>query len=107
RPVPPEQRNFFYRGFNRVYDPIERAYVRVIGGLADHTGITVTGALIIAGLGVWGIARIPTAFIPIEDQGYVMVGIQLPDGAALGRTQAVMSEVTKLAQATPGVDSVI
>jgi HAE1 family hydrophobic/amphiphilic exporter-1 len=107
RPVPPEQRNFFYRGFNRVYDPIERAYVRVIGGLAGHTGITVTGALIIAGLGVWGIARIPTAFIPIEDQGYVMVGIQLPDGAALGRTQAVMSEVTKLAQATPGVDSVI
>ena len=39
-------------------------------------------ALVVAGVGVWGIARLPTAFIPIEDQGYVMVAVQLPDGAA-------------------------
>src|SRR5690348_15748260 len=107
RPVPPEQRNFFYRGFNRVYDPIERAYTRLIGGMAGHSAIMVVIALLVAGAGAWGIARVPTAFIPIEDQGYVMVAAQLPDGAALGRTQAVLDEVTKLALATPGVDSVI
>ena len=58
-------------------------------------------ALIVAGVGVWGIARLPTAFIPIEDQGYVLVTVQLPDGAALGRTQEVMEQVTKIALATP------
>ncbi len=107
RPVPPEQRNFFYRGFNRAYDPVERGYTRLIGRMVRHSGFTVIAALIITGLGVWGIARLPTAFIPIEDQGYVMIGVQLPDGAALGRTQAAMDEVTKLALATPGVDSVL
>jgi hydrophobic/amphiphilic exporter-1 (mainly G- bacteria), HAE1 family len=107
RPIPPEQRNFFYRGFNRIYDPIDRAYARLIGGMAGHSYVMVIVGLIVGGLGVWGVARLPTAFIPIEDQGYVMVGVQLPDGAALGRTQAVLDEVTKLALATPGVDSVV
>jgi HAE1 family hydrophobic/amphiphilic exporter-1 len=106
-PVPPEQRNFFYRGFNRAYDPIERGYTRLIGGMAGHSGIMVIVGLIIGGLGIWGVAQLPTAFIPIEDQGYVMVGVQLPDGAALGRTQAALDEVTKLALTTPGVDSVV
>ena len=106
-PVPPEQRNFVFRGFNRVYDPIERAYARLIGGMAAHSGMMAIVALVVAGIGVWGIARLPTAFIPIEDQGYVMVGVQLPDGSALGRTQAALDDVTKLALATPGVDSVV
>ena len=38
-PVPPEQRNFFYRGFNNVYDRLERGYARLIGALARHAGI--------------------------------------------------------------------
>ena len=45
-------------------------------------------ALIFGALGVWGIGRLPTAFIPDEDQGYVMIGAQLPDGASLERTGA-------------------
>ena len=45
-------------------------------------------ALIAGGLGVWGVARLPTAFIPIEDQGYLVLGLQLPDGASLERTDA-------------------
>ena len=106
-PVPAEKRNFVFRGFNRIYDPIERGYVGLIGHMVARSGIMVIVALIAAGIGVWGIARLPTAFIPIEDQGYVMVGVQLPDGAALGRTQAVLNEVTKLALATPGVNSVV
>ena len=39
-------------------------------------------------LGFWGLTRIPTAFIPIDDQGYLMVAVQLPEGASLGRTTA-------------------
>src|SRR5438445_9935442 len=63
-------------------------------------------ALILAGLGGWGVARLPSAFIPNEDQGYLMVGVQLPDGASLGRTIAALDEVTKVALATPGVQQV-
>jgi hydrophobic/amphiphilic exporter-1 (mainly G- bacteria), HAE1 family len=106
-PVPPEKRNFFFRGFNRGYQPVENAYTRLIGAMARHSGVMVIVALIVAGVGVWGIARLPTSFIPIEDQGYVLVATQLPDGAAVGRTQQVMDQVTKIALGVPGVDQVI
>jgi hydrophobic/amphiphilic exporter-1 (mainly G- bacteria), HAE1 family len=105
--VPPEQRNFFYRGFNAVYNRLENSYARLIGGLVRHSGLVVLIGLIVSGFGIWGIARLPTAFIPNEDQGYGMIAVQLPDGAALGRTVDSLSETTKIALATPGVKQVI
>ena len=106
-PVPPEERNFFFRGFNRGYQPVENGYAWLIGTMARHSSVMVIVALVVAGLGAWGIARLPTSFIPVEDQGYVLVATQLPDGAATGRTQQVMDQVTKIALGVPGVDQVI
>jgi HAE1 family hydrophobic/amphiphilic exporter-1 len=63
--------------------------------------------LIVSGFGIWGIARLPTAFIPNQDQGYGMIAVQLPDGAALGRTVDSLNETTKIALAPPGVKQVI
>jgi hydrophobic/amphiphilic exporter-1 (mainly G- bacteria), HAE1 family len=107
QPVPPDERNFFYRGFNAVYNRFENAYAGLIGFLVKRAGIVVLIGLIISGLGIWGIARLPTAFIPNEDQGYAMIAVQLPDGAALGRTVNSLNETTKIALATPGVKQVI
>ncbi len=106
-PTPPEKRNVFARGFNRVYDGFEGRYTRLIGFMARHSGLMVMAALIFMGLGAWGVARLPTAFIPVEDQGYVVIGVQLPDGASLERTQQALAEATRIARATPGVDQVI
>src|SRR5215470_17593599 len=105
--VPPEQRNFFFRGFNAVYGKVEDAYARLIGAMASRSMVMMIIAFVIAGLGGWGVARLPTAFIPNEDQGYMLVGLQLPDGASLERTNAAMEEVTKIAKATPGVKDVV
>ena len=107
QPVPPNERNFFYRGFNAVYNRLENVYAGLIGFLVKHAGLVVLAGLIVSGLGVWGIARLPTAFIPNEDQGYAMIAVQLPDGAALGRTVNSLNEATKIALATPGVKQVI
>src|ERR1700754_4952740 len=60
RPSPPEQRNFFYRGFNRVYNRMEGGYPRLVGGLARHANIAVVAALILIGLSGYGLSRIPT-----------------------------------------------
>jgi HAE1 family hydrophobic/amphiphilic exporter-1 len=106
-PVPPEQRNFFFRGVNRVYDPVERGFVWLMGGMTRHSRLMVVIALVIAGLGVWGVARLPGAFIPIEDQGYVVIGVQLPDGASLERTQRSLDQAAQMARETPGVDQVV
>ena len=51
-PVPPERRNFFYRGFNRLYDPVEGAYLRLVGGMARWSGIMVVLAMVLAAAGV-------------------------------------------------------
>jgi hydrophobe/amphiphile efflux-1 (HAE1) family protein len=50
--------------------------------------------------------RIPSTFLPVEDQGYFFVVIQLPDGASLERTDAVAKQVREILQRTPGVDIV-
>jgi len=102
-----EQRNWFYRGFNRVYDRMERGYGRLIGRMAAHSNISVVIALILIGVGGYGLSRVPTGFIPIEDQGYLLVAVQLPDGASLDRTQRVLDRVTEVASKTPGVEQVI
>ena len=105
--MPPEKRNLFYRGFNRVYEKAENAYTRLIGRMVGRSGLMVLIGLVLSGIGVWGIARLPTAFIPNEDQGYLMIAAQLPDGAALGRTTGAMDWATKVAHDTPGVEHVI
>ena len=106
-PVPPEQRNFFYRGFNHVYEMAENGYTRLIARMVRLSGLMVVIGLVLSGVAIWGIARLPTAFIPNEDQGYLMIAALLPDGAALGRTTAALDGATKIAQGTPGVDRVI
>ena len=53
---------------------------------------------------VW--RTIPSTFLPVEDQGYFFVVIQLPDGASLERTDAVAKKVRDVLQSTPGVDIV-
>jgi HAE1 family hydrophobic/amphiphilic exporter-1 len=106
-PVPAEKRNFFYRGFNKVYDVCERLYAGLIRRMVYRSGLMVTAALILIGVAFWGMTRLPTAFIPIEDQGYLLVNVQLPDGAALQRTDAALKKVQKIAQEVPGVDQVI
>jgi HAE1 family hydrophobic/amphiphilic exporter-1 len=106
-PTPPAQRNIVYRGFNRAYDPLERGYAWLIRRMTRHSVVMVVVGLLVAGFGLWGIVRLPTAFIPIEDQGYVMVSVQLPDGASIGRTQQVLREVNRIALATAGVQYVV
>jgi hydrophobic/amphiphilic exporter-1 (mainly G- bacteria), HAE1 family len=106
-PTPLERRNFFYRGFNVIYGLGERAYVGLIGAMTRRSGAMVVISLILAGVAIWGLTRVPTAFLPDEDQGYLIVSAQLPVGASKERTDAVMQQVSEIAKAIPGVDHVV
>jgi HAE1 family hydrophobic/amphiphilic exporter-1 len=99
--------NAFYRGFNLVYDRLEGGYVGVVRRLVRFPALVSLAAVVLAGLAIWSLTRLPTAFIPTEDQGYLMVGTQLPDGASLERTQKVMARVGEIARNTPGVEHVV
>jgi HAE1 family hydrophobic/amphiphilic exporter-1 len=107
RPVPPEKRNIFFRGFNRIYDAGERAYLRLIGRMVHHAVLSTIVALAIVVAAGYGLSRIATGFLPIEDQGYLIATVQLPDGASLERTNASLEEAAALARKVPGVESVL
>jgi hydrophobic/amphiphilic exporter-1 (mainly G- bacteria), HAE1 family len=107
RPAAPGRKNPFYRAFNQAYDFLEAHYTRLVGVLVKRAGAVVLVGLAISALGILGLARLPRAFIPNEDQGYAMTAVQLPEGASLERTVSSLSEAAKIALATPGVKNVI
>ncbi len=104
---PGRRKNWFYRGFDAVYEPIERAYARLIRRMIERSGLMLVIAAVLIGFAVFALARIPTSFIPLEDQGYLLIAAQLPDAASLERTQAVMQRITAAALRTPGVEHAI
>jgi HAE1 family hydrophobic/amphiphilic exporter-1 len=105
--VPPEKRNWFYRGFNRGYGRVEHWYTRLIALMTRHAALMVILALVIMGAGLFGLTRLPTGFLPLEDQGYFLVSVQLPDSASLSRTKAVLDKIQKAVSTVAGVQDVI
>jgi HAE1 family hydrophobic/amphiphilic exporter-1 len=80
--------------------------VRGCGFLLRKTAITAAILLVCAGLGMTLGARIPSGFLPQEDQGYLFVGLQLPSAASLQRTEAVAAKVERILKQTPGTEHV-
>ncbi len=106
RPSKERTRGFFGL-FNRILDRTTSGYTTVITTLLRRVAFT---ALIFVGLLVatwFGVTSLPVGFVPSEDEGWFMVAVQLPDAAALGRTEKVMSEVTAIVQEAPGIRGVI
>jgi hydrophobic/amphiphilic exporter-1 (mainly G- bacteria), HAE1 family len=105
--VPADRRNLFYRIFNAIYDRAERGYAALIGQMAGRSWLMALLALLIIAAAGYGFWRVPTGFLPIEDQGYFIASVQLPDGAALERTQSALDKVSDIARKTPGVSQVV
>lgn len=95
-----------FRWFNTGFERLSHAYangVRVLIRLRwIMLGLFAAG--LVATYFVW--QRLPSTFLPVEDQGYFFVVIQLPDGASLERTDAVARKARDILQNTPGVDIV-
>lgn len=104
---PNRKKNIFFRAFNSAYEPTERAYTRLISRMVKRSGLMVVIALVLVAVAGWGLTRVPTGFIPTEDQGYALVVVQLPDGASLERTEVAMDKIVKLTREVPGVDQTI
>lgn len=107
RPVDQSKKNFIFRAFDRAYLPIEERYVGFINRLVHKAGpaCLLGGCLVV--LSVLGLASIPTGFIPLEDQGYIMLNVQLPDGASLQRTEALLSRLSSEVSKMDGIENVI
>jgi hydrophobic/amphiphilic exporter-1 (mainly G- bacteria), HAE1 family len=77
-------------GFNRGFDATSNGYARVVGSFVRHKLIVLPVYVGLLAGTVWIANHVPRGFIPTLDQGYAIVVVQLPDGAALSRTDAVV-----------------
>jgi multidrug efflux pump len=92
-----------FGGFNRVFDRTTQMYGKVVGwGLRLSAIVLIIYVGLIALTG-FGFTRIPSGFIPSQDQGLLVMNIQLPDSASLERTAAVDAAAEKIVLETPGV----
>ncbi|MEM1082498.1 MAG: multidrug efflux RND transporter permease subunit [Verrucomicrobiota bacterium] len=91
-----------FKWFNNVIDVSNKGYRGIVRLALRFSAIGVAAFFIMAGGSLTGLGNLPTGFVPQEDEGYCMIGIQLPDGATLDRTQAVMSKVEDIVEEVDG-----
>lgn len=94
----------FYDWFNRVFGRATDGYVSICGAAVRKSKVSLLlllGVTILTGLAG---NKIPTGFLPDEDQGFIFAGIQLPNAASLQRTGEVAAQAEKIIMNTPGVE---
>src|SRR5262249_24958025 len=94
---------WLFRSFNAAFDLSTRGYTRSVSGLLRVSPVVLLfygGLLALTWL---GFTTTPTGFIPQQDKGYLLVNVQLPDAASVGRTADVVRQIEQIALKTPGV----
>jgi HAE1 family hydrophobic/amphiphilic exporter-1 len=96
----------FFNWFNRVFGRATDAYIRGAGALIRKSAIAF---VLLAGFGVAAAffsSKVPSSFLPDEDQGYLYINLQLPNSASLQRTDAVARKIEEVVGNTPGIEHV-
>jgi len=98
---------WLFTPFNRVFDWTAGIYGGLVSRLLRMSWLALG---VYAGLMVctyFGFKLVPTGFIPPQDQGYLIVSAQLPDGASLARTDELVQEISRVALDTPGIRNAV
>jgi HAE1 family hydrophobic/amphiphilic exporter-1 len=95
--------NILARGFNRAFAWLTRQYRHVLNGMTRFAPLSLAGFAVVMGLTYWSVVSVPTGFLPLEDQGFFVTNVQLPDAASLERTTEVVERITERIRQTPGV----
>jgi HAE1 family hydrophobic/amphiphilic exporter-1 len=91
------------RGFNRMFTRATNGYVAINARLVRKLAIPLVLLAGVSGLSVFMGGKLPSAFVPDEDNGYAIIGVQLPDAASLQRTREVFKKVENILGHTEGV----
>jgi multidrug efflux pump len=96
-----------FRAFNAGFGVATNVYTRMVGMLLRVSIIVllVYGGLV--ALTYFGFIRTPKGFIPVQDKGYLLVNVQLPDSASAQRTQEVVQQIEEIARQDPGVEHTV
>jgi hydrophobe/amphiphile efflux-1 (HAE1) family protein len=95
----------FFDGFNRIFARATDGYVWVAGALIRKSVIAFAVLIVCGILAGFFSTKLPSSFLPDEDQGYMYMNLQLPNASSLQRTEAAAHEIEDLLAKTPGVES--
>ena len=98
-----ERKFFFFRWFNKTFDLTTGIYTSVIWGMVRRVALVMIAFVGLVAVTGWSFGQLPTGFLPIEDQGYCFVNLQLPDAASRQRTNQVLERLDEILENTPGV----
>jgi multidrug efflux pump len=98
--------NVVFRYFNRAFEGTRAAYVRRVFESVKHLPRWMTGFAVMLALGLFLFVKLPGSFVPDEDQGDVMASVELPAGATLQRTEAVLHQFYQIMIKNPAVHDV-
>ncbi len=97
----------FFGWFNRSFDKTSHGYSGIVKRLVHRTGrYMIVYVAVLAGLG-WLFMKLPSSFLPDEDQGFVIVMMQLPSEATGNRTTEVVEQAEKIFGQEPAVERII
>jgi HAE1 family hydrophobic/amphiphilic exporter-1 len=95
----------FFDAFNRFFESFTNKYVKIAGFFTRKLIVSVIALLVICAFALFFGLKIPGGFLPEEDEGYYMIGIELPDAASAQRTANVATTVTQILSKIEGIDS--
>jgi multidrug efflux pump len=93
----------FFRRFNRVFDRGSHGYLRGVAGTLNRKAITMGVYLALCIAAFFVFKQVPAGFVPSQDKQYLVGFAQLPDGASLERTDAVIRRMSEIVKSVPGV----
>ena len=96
-----------YAAFNKFFHRTTESFVHTSSVLIHKSGIAMVALLLVGAVAVFLGASLPSGFLPTEDQGYMFLALQLPDGASAQRTDAAQQKISDALLKTPGVEGVI
>ena len=97
------KKNRLAQGFNTAFDKLSTGYASLVETLSKVWWLVAIAFIGLCFLAVMLFESVPTAFVPDEDQGFVIVVVKLPAGSNIERTEAVNDQISKIALNTPGV----
>ncbi len=92
-----------FRPFNRLFTRGSTGYGKVVGRVIRRSGVALAVYAGLVALTAFGFAKVPTGFVPTQDKQYLVAFAQLPDGATLDRTDAVLRRMAEIGLKQPGV----
>jgi multidrug efflux pump subunit AcrB len=94
---------WFFGIFNKGFDWVTNGYTWIVGLTLRFSVIVLVLYVGLLVLTYFALTTSPTGFIPEQDQGYVLVDVELPDSASVQRTSATINQLVEIAMKTPGV----